>query len=218
MQKLFYNLFNDKYGQHEKQEKKMTQRPNKTIAVLDVETTSLSQYGEVTEVGVVLLNGETGEEVGSFNSLIKVEGEIPKKITELTGIDNSLTDSFGQDKEVVKNYLKNILDDSIVVAHNAQFDFSFLKHYFDITPKFYYDTLTISRSLYPEEKKHNLGVICERAGISLVGAHRAIVDARATAELLNLQLDKEGVAMKYMNVIDSVYGVKFKPDNTREVL
>ena len=196
----------------------MTQRPNKTIAVLDVETTSLSPYGEVTEVGVILLNGETGEEVGSFNSLIKVEGEIPKKITELTGIDNSLTDSFGQDKEVVKNYLKNILDDSIVVAHNAQFDFSFLKHYFDITPKFYYDTLTISRSLYPEEKKHNLGVICERAGISLVGAHRAIVDARATAELLNLQLNKDGVAMKYMNVIDSVYGVKFKPDNTRKVL
>lgn len=218
LEKLFYNLFNDKYGQHEKQEKKMAQRPNKTIAVLDVETTSLSPYGEVTEVGVVLLNGETGEEVGSFNSLIKVEGEIPKKITELTGIDNSLTDSFGQDKEVVKNYLKNILDDSIVVAHNAQFDFSFLKHYFDITPKFYYDTLTISRGLYPEEKKHNLGVICERAGISLVGAHRAIVDARATAELLNLQLDKDGVAMKYMNVIDSVYGVKFKPDNTRKVL
>ena len=220
LEKLFYNLFNDKYGQREKQEKKMAQRPNKTIAVLDVETTSLSPYGEVTEVGVILLNGETGEEVGSFNSLIKVEGEIPKKITELTGIDNSLTDSFGQDKEVVKNYLKNILDDSIVVAHNAQFDFSFLKHYFDITPKFYYDTLTISRSLYPEEKKHNLGVICERAGISLVGAHahRAIVDARATAELLNLQLDKDGVAMKYMNVIDSVYGVKFKPDNTRKVL
>lgn len=218
LEKLFYNLFNDKYGQHEKRENKMAQRPNKTIAVLDVETTSLSPYGEVTEVGVILLNGETGEEVGSFNSLIKVEGEIPKKITELTGIDNSLTDSFGQDKEVVKNYLKNILDDSIVVAHNAQFDLSFLKHYFDITPKFYYDTLTISRSLYPEEKKHNLGVICERAGISLVGAHRAIVDARATAELLNLQLDKDGVAMKYMNVIDSVYGVKFKPDNTREVL
>ena len=218
---IFYNLFNHKYGQpkeSKKQDDKMAQRPNKTIAVLDVETTSLSPYGEVTEVGVVLLNGKTGEEVGSFNSLIKVEGEIPKKITELTGIDNSLTDSFGQDKEVVKNYLKNILDDSIVVAHNAQFDFSFLKHYFDITPKFYYDTLTISRSLYPEEKKHNLGVICERAGISLVGAHRAIVDARATAELLNLQLDKDGVAIKYMNVIDSVYGVKFKPDNTRKVL
>ena len=52
----------------------------------------------------------------------------------------------------------------------------------------------------------------------MVGAHRAIVDARATAELLNLQLDKDGVAMKYMNVIDSVYGVKFKPDNTRKVL
>ena len=63
----------------------------------------------------------------------------------------------------------------------------------------------IPKSASMHQKKHNLGVICERAGISLVGAHRAIVDARATAELLNLQLDKDGVAMKYMNVIDSVY-------------
>ena len=61
-------------------------------------------------------------------------------------------------------------------------------------------------------------MICERAGISLEGAHRAVNDTRATAELLNLQLNKEGVAMKYMNVIDSYRGVKYKPDNTREVL
>ena len=219
LEKLFYNLFNDKYGQHEKQEKKMTQRPNKTIAVLDVETTGFSPISEeVTEIAVVLLDGLTGEEMGSFDTLIDIEGKIPNKIVELTGITNEMTSKYGMPKDMVATYLQEMLKDTIVVAHNVQFDFQFIKEHFGIVPKYYYDTLAISRSLYPSEKTHKLGVICERAGISLEGAHRAVNDTRATAELLNLQLDKEGVAMKYMNVIDSYRGVKYKPDNTREVL
>lgn len=219
LEKLFYNLFNDKYGQHEKQEKKMAQRPNKTIAVLDVETTGFSPISEeVTEIAVVLLDGLTGEEMGSFDTLIDIEGKIPNKIVELTGITNEMTSKYGMPKDMVTTYLQEMLKDTIVVAHNVQFDFQFIKEHFGIVPKYYYDTLAISRSLYPSEKTHKLGVICERAGISLEGAHRAVNDTRATAELLNLQLDKEGVAMKYMNVIDSYRGVKYKPDNTREVL
>lgn len=219
LEKLFYNLFNDKYGQHEKQEKKMAQRPNKTIAVLDVETTGFSPISEeVTEIAVVLLDGLTGEEMGSFDTLIDIEGKIPNKIVELTGITNEMTSKYGMPKDMVATYLQEMLKDTIVVAHNVQFDFQFIKEHFGIVPKYYYDTLAISRSLYPSEKTHKLGVICERAGISLEGAHRAVNDTRATAELLNLQLNKEGVAMKYMNVIDSYRGVKYKPDNTREVL
>lgn len=219
LEKLFYNLFNDKYGQHEKQEKKMAQRPNKTIAVLDVETTGFSPISEeVTEIAVVLLDGLTGEEMGSFDTLIDIEGKIPNKIVELTGITNEMTSKYGMPKDMVATYLQEMLKDTIVVAHNVQFDFQFIKEHFGIVPKYYYDTLAISRSLYPSEKTHKLGVICERAGISLEGAHRAVNDTRATAQLLNLQLDKEGVAMKYMNVIDSYRGVKYKPDNTRDVL
>ena len=197
----------------------MTQRPNKTIAVLDVETTGFNHLSEeVTEIAVVLLDGLTGEEMGSFDTLIDIEGNIPNKIVELTGITNEMTSKYGMPKDMVATYLQEMLKDTIVVAHNVQFDFQFIKEHFGIVPKYYYDTLAISRSLYPSEKTHKLGVICERAGISLEGAHRAVNDTRATAELLNLQLNKEGVAMKYMNVIDSYRGVKYKPDNTREVL
>ena len=212
-------IFNDKYGQHEKQEKKMAQRPNKTIAVLDVETTGFNYItSEVTEIAVVLLDGKTGEEMGSFDTLIDIEGKIPPEIVELTGITNETTSKYGMPKDMVATYLQEMLKDTIVVAHNVQFDFQFIKEHFGIVPKYYYDTLAISRSLYPSEKTHKLGVICERAGISLEGAHRAVNDTRATAQLINLQLNKEGVAMKYMNVIDSYRGVKYKPDNTREVL
>ena len=71
-------------GNMKKQEKKMAQRPNKTIAVLDVETTGFNHLSEeVTEIAVVLLDGLTGEEMGSFDTLIDIEGNIPNKIVEL---------------------------------------------------------------------------------------------------------------------------------------
>lgn len=197
----------------------MTQRPNKTIAVLDVETTGFNHLSEeVTEIAVVLLDGLTGEEMGSFDTLIDIEGKIPNKIVELTGITNEMTSKYGMPKDMVATYLQEMLKDTIVVAHNVQFDFQFIKEHFGIVPKYYYDTLTISRDLYPSEKSHALGKVCERAGISLVGAHRAIVDAKATVELINLQLGKPNVARNYMNTISSYRGVKYKPEGTRKVI
>ena len=214
---IFNNLFQD--YKLEKQEKKEMARPNKTIAVLDFETTGFSAISnEPTEIAIVLLDSQTGEEMGSFDALIKIDGYIPAKVTELTGITKDMLDKYGMDKQVVKNYVQAMLSDTIVVAHNVQFDFAFLKEHFGVEPKFFYDTVVISRQLFPSERSHALGNICNRAGINLTGAHRAINDTRATAELLNLQLNKDGVAQKYINTIDKKQGVKFQPENTREVL
>lgn len=214
---IFNNLFQD--YKLEKQEEKEMARPNKTIAVLDFETTGFSAISnEPTEIAILLLDSKTGEEMGSFDALIKIDGYIPAKVTELTGITKDMLDKYGMDKQVVKNYVQAMLEDTIVVAHNVQFDFAFLKEHFGIIPKYYYDTLTISRDLYPSEKSHALGKVCERAGISLVGAHRAIVDAKATVELINLQLGKPNVARNYMNTISSYRGVKYKPEGTMKVI
>lgn len=194
-------------------------RPNKKIVVLDFETNGFSSLtNEVTEVGAVTIDGKTGEITNVFDSIVKINGTIPQKVVELTGITKELTQTHGLPFEVVKAYLQQICKDAIVVAHNVQFDFSFLKHQFDIEPQFYYDTLTISRALYPGEKSHKLGDICERSGIILSGAHRALNDVYATVELLNKQLNKPDVAMKYMNVVSGYRGVKFRPENTREVI
>lgn len=214
---IFNNLFQD--YKLEKQEEKEMARPNKTIAVLDFETTGFSAISnEPTEIAILLLDSKTGEEMGSFDALIKIDGYIPAKVTELTGITKDMLDKYGMDKQVVKNYVQAMLEDTIVVAHNVQFDFAFLKEHFDVEPQFFYDTVVISRQLFPSERSHALGNICNRAGINLTGAHRAINDTRATAELLNLQLDKDGVAQKYINTIDKKQGIKFQPENTREVL
>lgn len=192
---------------------------NKNVAVLDFETTGFSPIAsEPTEIAVILLDGQTGEEMGSFDALLKIEGKIPEKVTELTGITTEMLDKYGMDKALVKEYLQQMLNDAIIVAHNVQFDFAFLKEHFEIEPKYFYDTLVISRQMYPSERSHTLGNICGRANINLTGAHRAINDTRATVELLKLQLVKDGVPKRFINTIDTKQGIKFKPENTIEVL
>lgn len=194
-------------------------RPNKKIVVLDFETTGFNVLNgdRVTEVGAITIDGRTGEEMGSFDALVYTDKQIPKKVQELTGITNEMLDKYGMNEELVKSVLQHLCEDAIVVAHNASFDFSYLKWQFNIEPKLFYDTLTIDRALHPKEKKHNLGTICEREGIELTNAHRAIFDTRATVELLNKQLDKPMVGKEFMNVISGKM-LKFKPANTVKVI
>lgn len=194
-------------------------RPKLNIVVIDFETTGFDPIkNEITEVGAVQIDGKTGEITNQFDALIKIIGKVPPKIVELTGITDDLLQQHGLPKELVGEYLKEMCENSIVVAHNASFDFSWAFHQFGIVPKYYYDTLTISRDLYPDEKSHKLGDICNRAGIKLENAHRAISDTLACSELLNKQLNKPGVAQNYLNVISGYRGLRFKPENTRKVI
>lgn len=194
-------------------------RPKLKIVVLDFETNGFDPLkgNKATEIGAVQLDGKTGEVMGEFDALIKTGQPQPKKIVELTGITDEMLEKHGLEEETVKLYLQQMCKEAVVVAHNIGFDSQFLKYQFDIEPKYFYDTLTISRALYPEEKTHKLGVVCERAGIKLTNAHRAIFDTKATAELLNLQLNKPEVAQKYINAI-SKKGLRFKPSSTLKVI
>ena len=195
---------------------------NKKIAVLDLETTGLDAYGdEITEIGVVILDGKTGDEIGSFNTMLKVKREeFSDKNVKLTGITKDMTDKFGMEKDVVKSFLSHLLDDTVLVAHNVPFDFEFLKLHFGIDPKLFYDTLSIARCEYPELGSFTLGKLCEEFEIDLENAHRALDDARATADLLVKMLkERPHSAKKYINTItNGKYGIKYKPTYTKEVM
>lgn len=195
---------------------------NKKIAVLDLETTGFNAYdNEITEIGVILLDGKTGEEVGSFGTLLKIKADsIPDKVIQLTGITKELTEQYGMELEVAGAYLKELLKDAVVVAHNVVFDFEFLKVHFDIDPKYFWDTLSISRGINQELRVHKLEVLCEEYGISLDNAHRASDDARATSKLLVEMFKERPDATKgYINKISlGKYGIKYKPTHTQEVL
>lgn len=219
---IFSQLFihNDtqpkKHKSKNEEEKQM--KLAKDVVVLDFETTGFSPFNdEVTEVGVVILDGQTFEIVGEFNSLIKVNKQIPKKVTEITGITNEMTNAHGLSKEIVGNYLKAVTEDAIVVAHNVQFDFQFLKEQFNIEPVFWYDTLSLSRIIDPNEKSHKLADACARAGVVLENAHRAINDTRATAKLLQYQLTEKDGYNKFNTLSKGKYGIKFEPKYIRSI-
>ena len=95
--------------------------------------------------------------------------------------------------EVLPEFLE-FTKDSILVAHNAKFDVSFIKHFADeqkleFKPSVM-DTLTIARELYPTFENHKLGTIAQNLGVELEGAHRAINDTRATAKVFVLMLEE----------------------------
>lgn len=164
----------------------------KNYVVVDIETTGFSpKLGcKIIEVGAVRV--VDGVVVDRLSQLIDPEVTIPQKITDITGISNSMV--VGMPKaDVVLPELHRFIGDSVVVAHNAKFDWNtFLVHCFNELGIYVENevvcTLNLSKRLIQAEN-HKLGTLCEKLGISLENAHRAVNDAEATAYLMNYIAD-----------------------------
>lgn len=157
-------------------------------AVLDLETTGLDYTKEqVTEVGIVIAN-EDFHVVSEFQTFVKIKGNIPEKITELTGITQKDVDG-GMATHQVARIIRTICDqeDVILVCQQAPFDLAFLSKQFGLHPGRFVCTRTLSSIAEPFESA-SLTPVCERWGISLEGAHRAINDCKATLEVLKLRV------------------------------
>lgn len=193
----------------------------KDIAVIDLETTTISAYeGEITEVAIITLDGMTGEQKSVFSTLLKIKAEtIDKKNIEITGITKEMTEQYGMGFDEVKAQVTQLLKDKIIVAHNLSFEASWLRVHFDIDIKMFYDTLSIDRLEHQNEKSHKLEDACSREGITILQAHRAIYDAVATAQLIVKQLTgKNDIRKKYINLLtETQYGLDYKPASTRVV-
>ena len=168
-------------------------RPMKgcSFVVLDVETTGLNtKLDKITEIGAVRI--ENGKEVAEFSMLIDPELPIPEKVTELTGINNAMLRGQPTIEKVVGQFAE-FCKGAVLVAHNASFDTAFFRRAFkNADLAFDYpviDTLVICRNFYRSMKTHKLGQVCKELGISLVNAHRAVNDARATGKVLLKTLD-----------------------------
>lgn len=175
------------------------------FVVFDIETTGFSSSEDrIIEIGAVKI--ENGEVIDSFNYFVNPEMSIPYKITELTGINNDMVKNEENIGYVLPKFL-DFVGDSVVVAHNADFDTGFIKaNCKRLGLKFnngILDTLPLARFLFPELKKHKLNVICNHLGISLENHHRAVDDAKATAEILlksfNLLREKEIMDIDNLN-------------------
>jgi len=157
-------------------------------AIIDVETTGTSaSYGKITEIAIVLHNGEALTE--TYTTLINPECNIPWNITRLTGITNDMVASAPKFYEVAKKIVE-LTAGRIFVAHNAQFDYSFVKEEFK---RLGYDfkrkticTVKLGRKLLPGHRSYSLGNICADLGIQITDRHRAIGDALATSKLFDI--------------------------------
>ncbi|HHT00526.1 MAG TPA: DNA polymerase III subunit epsilon [Thiomicrospira sp.] len=151
---------------------------------LDVETTGgKHQRDSITEIG--LFHVRQGELVQTWQSFIQPRQSIPPWITRLTGISNSMVADAPKFKEVAEE-LVSLLEGKILVAHNARFDYSFLKSEFDrVGIKWRVTTLCtvkLSRALFKTEKRHGLDQIIERFDIQCNERHRAMDDAKVLWE------------------------------------
>ena len=161
-----------------------------TYCVLDLETTGLSFRTEkITEIGIMKV--KNGEVIESFETFVNPEKPIPYEVVEVTKI----TDDMVKDAPTIKEIFPKVLEfigDSVLVAHNADFDIGFLKHNaaqlghkFDYT---YIDTLRLAKDLFPDYKKYKLGIIAENLGIKVEVAHRALDDVDTTVKVFNVMM------------------------------
>ncbi len=156
------------------------------FVVVDVETTGLNPLAdEIIEIGAVRI--ENGREVAEFSTLIDPGRELPARIVEITGITSAMLAGQPRLMDVLPDFRK-FCEGAVLVAHNAPFDMAFFRRAFQQAGMpFGYpmlDTLALSRNNYPQFKSYKLGNICKQLGISLVNAHRAVHDARATSIML----------------------------------
>ena len=162
-----------------------------TYCVLDLETTGFSAKTEkITEIGVMKVKNK--EIIDKFSCFVNPERPIPPRVVQVTNI----TDDMVKDAETIDKVFPKLLEflgDSVLVAHNAEFDMGFLKqnakvlgYDFNYT---YIDTLKLARDLFPDFKKYNLGKIAEKLKIKVEVAHRALDDVDTTVKVFNIMLD-----------------------------
>ena len=155
------------------------------FVVFDIETTGFSAVNDrIIEIGAVKV--ENGEIVDRYSTFVNPERPIPFEIEKLTGINDGMV----VDAAVIEDILPEFLafsEDCIMVAHNAEFDMSFIKENcrrMNLLRKFtVVDNLAMARSMLPDLKNYKLDTVVEAVGGTLENHHRAVEDAESTADI-----------------------------------
>jgi DNA polymerase-3 subunit epsilon len=165
------------------------------LVVVDVETTGwLPAEAAITEIGAVRLNG--GELTGEFSSLVRPRGPIPAEICELTGITDAMVSRAPSIYAALSAFLA-FARGCVLVAHNAPFDLGFLTGACAASgirwpPTAIIDTAVLARLLLgPQDVPDcRLATLAEFFGTRTAPCHRALADAKATADVLAGLLDR----------------------------
>ena len=164
-------------------------------AIVDIETTGgYAAANDITEIAIVLHDGQGVTEV--YQTLIKPSVPIPYFIQSLTGIHPLMLEDapgFGE----VAGQIHEMLQGRIFVAHNVNFDYSFVKHHLAASglelnaQKLC--TVRLARKVFPSLPSYSLGNLCRHFNIIIENRHRAGGDASATARLFDHILQNNGL-------------------------
>jgi DNA polymerase-3 subunit epsilon len=162
-------------------------------AVVDIETTgSYAGANGITEIGIVIHDGE--KVLNFYESLVNPHVPIPYFIQRLTGINNEMVANAPSFHEIAGQVFE-LLQDKIFVAHNVNFDYSFVKHHllksgYDLDTK-KLCTVRLARKVLPGLNGYSLSKLTQRLEINHAMHHRAGGDALATAELLRIIVERD---------------------------
>ncbi len=176
------------------------------FAVVDVETTGgYAGAHRVTEVGIAISNGK--EIIDTFHTLINPDKIIPRHITALTGIDDDMVLNAPRFEEKADE-IEALLTDSIFVAHNVNFDYSFIRGELAKLGRNFRSrklcTARYARSILTDQHGFSLNKLARRFGIVNEQPHRALSDALTAAEILHrlLAMDAEGLVKKKISRLE----------------
>lgn len=162
-------------------------------AIVDIETTGghASSNG-ITEIAIFVHDGN--RVTGKFHTLVNPGRNVPLYITALTGISNEMLADAPLFDEIAADVWA-FLENNIFVAHNVNFDYSFLKHQlkhsgYNLDVK-KLCTVRLGRKVFPGLPSYSLGNLCRSLGISISNRHRASGDAAATVTLFEKLLEHD---------------------------
>jgi DNA polymerase-3 subunit epsilon len=170
-------------------------RSRKMYAIVDIETTGgYAANNAITEVAIVLHDGI--REVKRYETLVNPLMSIPRYVQALTGISDEMVEGAPRFEEIA-SFLHEWLKDAVFIAHNVNFDYSFLKHQLkacdlDLNSR-KLCTVRLSRKVFPGAPGYSLGKICQYLGITIPNRHRAGGDADATVRLFERILQAGGL-------------------------
>jgi exonuclease, DNA polymerase III, epsilon subunit family len=158
------------------------------FAIVDIETTGSYALGNgITEIAIAIHDGK--QIINFYETLVNPHRPIPRFIQSLTGITDTMVSTAPSFKEVAAQ-IHELLQDKVFVAHNVNFDYSFVKHHLQ-EAGYTYDTkklctVRLARKIIPGHRSYSLGKLCHQLGINLANHHRAGGDTMATAQLFTM--------------------------------
>lgn len=178
--------------------------------IVDLETTGINyKRDKIIEIGAVKIDQKGKRQ--TFQSLIDPEIPIPKVITSLTGISDDMLVGKPLIEEVIGDFL-TFVGDGQLIAHNAAFDGGFLETFTEIPKEEYLDTLLLAKMAFPMQNSYALANLTEYFGIRNDQQHRALSDAKATADLFQLieesfALADSGLIAAWIHLLGKKYPV-----------